>query len=674
MSALQDIELISEKSPDLRAKLLGQLRDIVPEAFPDGKLDLQRLAELAGDDVETASERFGLTWPGKREAIAMLQAPSRATLVPDRDESTNFDEARHIFIEGDNLEVLKLLYRSYFGRVKLIYIDPPYNTGSDLIYHDDFSDPLGMYLRWSGQVNAEGDLLTSKPDISGRKHSGWLSMMYPRLSLARQFMKSDGVILISINDAEQSNLRRLCDEVFGEENFVAQMVWEKGRKNDAKLLSIGHEYILVYARSLEALKATKAVWREEKPGAREIWDEYTRLREEYGHENAAIEVGLQTWFAALDKKHPSKKWSRYRRVDANGPWRDRDISWPGGDGPRYEVLHPITKQPCAIPDAGWRYATAEEMQRQIRLGLVEFREDHTQPPFRKHHLRPISAELIDEAEGEFDSEESEADEELATQVRGTVFYKQSQVSVKYLRELMQAKVFDNPKDHEELGRLFRYVSNGEPNPIVMDFFAGSAASAEAVIRLAANGMRGARFLTVQLPEPVNAKERSGKAALAKGWKTIAALSRERIRRVLKQPGVSESEQGFRAFRLAASNLRRWSGVPEQSAEAYEIQLEAFADSLAPGWTPEDVIWEAALHEGLALTAKVERIGNSAPIFYRVTDDTRAKAFTICLEDNLALEAVKELGLQKEDLFVCRATALDDTLAANLALQCRLKVL
>jgi adenine-specific DNA-methyltransferase len=479
---------VDETTPDMKAELLARLKIVVPEAFSDGQLDLDRLAELAGDAVAIGPERYGLTWPGKRDAIAMLQAPSRATLVPERDQSVNFDDAHHVFTEGENLEILKLLYKSYFGRVKLIYIDPPYNTGNDFIYHDDFADPLASYLRQTGQMTDEGEATTTAPEKAGRFHSNWLSMMLPRLSMARQMLKDEGVILISINDAEAANLRLLCDDVFGAENFIAQMIWEKGRKNDAKLLSVGHEYILIYARSFLALKEAKTVWREEKPGAREIWDEYVRLRGIHGDDNKTIEAHLQLWYAALPKGHPSKKWSRYRHIDNNGPWRDRDISWPGGDGPRYDVEHPITKKPCKVPERGWVYSKPEEMQRQIDLGLVEFRADHTEPPIRKYHIKPVVYELIDEDDIEFDADSEEADEELATQVRGTVFYKQSQVSVKYLRKLMAAKVFDNPKDHEELGRLFSYASNGDDHPIIMDFFAGSGSSAEAVIRLAANGL------------------------------------------------------------------------------------------------------------------------------------------------------------------------------------------
>lgn len=670
---------IASETPDMKSELLARLKSIVPEAFSDGQLDLDRLTALAGDTVTSGPERYGLNWPGKREAIAMLQVPSRATLVPEPEKSVNFDDAQHVFIEGENLEVLKLLYKSYFGQVKLIYIDPPYNTGNDFIYHDDFADPLSAYLRQTGQMTDEGAMTTSAPEKAGRFHSSWLSMMYPRLSMARQLLKEEGIMLISINDAEAANLKLLCNEVFGSENFIAQMVWEKGRKNDAKLLSIGHEYVLVYARSLNALKESKTIWREEKPGTREIWDEYVRLRTKHGKDNQAIEVDLQTWFSNLPKAHPSKKWSRYKRVDENGPWRDRDISWPGGDGPTYDVIHPITKKPCKVPERGWIYSKLEEMERQIDLGFVEFRADHTEPPFRKYHLKPVVYELSEDQENEFDDqdegEEGDEVEELATQVRGTVFYKQSQVSVKYLRKLMGAKVFDNPKDHEELARLFRYFTSNDENPIIMDFFAGSGSSAEAVIRLVGGGLPGARFIAVQLPEAVNHKERTGKAALSNGWKTITDVTRERLRRVLNLDELKATSQGFRAYRLSQSNVRGWAGVKDASADEYLKQMDAFADTLVSGWKAEDVIWEVALREGFPLTARITSAGNSAPKgSWNVSDPDSGRSFTICLADHIDLEQAKRLGLSKSDTFVCRDTALDDTTAANLALQCRLKVL
>ena len=668
------LETVESASPDQRQELIARLRDLVPEVFTDGAIDLDRLSELVGLPVDNGPERYGLTWPGKRSAIAMLQAPTASTLAPDPAESVDFEDARHVFIEGENLEVLKIIYKSYFGKVKLIYIDPPYNTGNDFIYHDDFADPLAAYLIQTGQMSESGDMKTSAPEKVGRFHSNWLSMMYPRLSMARQMLKEDGVILISINDSEAANLRLLCDDVFGAENFIAQMVWEKGRKNDAKLLSVGHEYIFVYSRSLPALKEAKTIWREEKPGAREIWDEYVRLRAAHGDGERAdrvIEQELQAWFSELPRAHPSKKWSRYRRIDRNGPWRDDNISWPGSGGPRYDVLHPDTKLPCVVPEAGWRFATIEAMQQRIDAGIVVFRDDHTEPPFRKTHLRPLPVDLNDEQDD--DEEDDVIEEELASMVRSAYFYKQSQVSVKHLRALMGAKVFDNPKDHDELAKLFRYIATNDDQPVIMDFFAGSGSSGEAVIRLAANGLAGARYVGVQLPEPVNPKERTGKAALAKGWETITQVTRERLRRVLALPEIAPSNQGFRAFRLGASNIRRWTGVEDTTPEGYLRQMDAFADTLVPGWKAQNVIWEVALREGYPLTASLVALDAPAKC-WRVSDADAGRAFTICLADTIDLEGVKTLGLNKDDLFICRDTALDDTVAANLALQCRLKVL
>jgi len=672
MTKRPKLEPVDRQTPDQREELLNRLKATVPEAFVDGKLDVDSLQALLGDKVEGGPERFTFTWAGKRQAMAMLQAPSAATLAPDPDNSINFDDAQHVFIEGENLEVLKVLYRSYFGRVKLIYIDPPYNTGNDFIYPDNFADPLDYYLKLTGQRTDAGDDTTDKKETAGRFHSGWLSMMYPRLSLARQFLAEEGVIMMSINDREQPNLRRLADEVFGEDNFIAQLVWEKGRKNDAKLVSVGHEYIVIYAKSLAALKEAGTIWREEKPGAREIWDRYLELRSEYGSDDATISAALQKWYADLPKTHPSRKWARYKQVDKNGPWRDDNISWPGGDGPRYDVVHPRTKQPCAVPERGWVFAKPETMELRIKQGIVEFRGDHTEPPIRKSHLKPIVYEFDEEEIDELDVDEVGDDAELATQVRGTYFYKQSQVAVKALRNLMGAKVFDNPKDSEELARLFKYVCNGTERSLVMDFFGGSGSSAEAVLSLAASTNPDMRFLTIQLPEPCDPKDKTGKAALKAGYNNIADIARDRIARVINKM-TDGKKTGFRVFRLTGTNLRRWKGVEAAAPEAYAKQLEAFTDALASDWKPQEIVWEIALREGFTLTARVEKLDvDTGPTFWRVTDEGRS--FTICLNDSLTLDAVAPLGLTKDDLFVCRDAALDDTLAANLALQCRLKVI
>ena len=256
----------------------------------------------------------------------------------------DFDTTKNLFIEGDNLDALKLLQETYLGQVELIYIDPPYNTGNDLIYDDDFAEDRQSYLSNTDQQDESGNRMVSNPESNGRFHSDWLTMLYPRLKLALNLLRDTGVILISIDDHELTNATKLCELVFGASNCIATLVWEKGRKNDARLFSVGHEYVLVFAKSLNALKAAKAIWREEKPGAREIWDKFIELRGRFADDFKTIEMGIQKWFAELPKAHPSKKWSRYRHIDKHGPWRDGDISWPGGGGPRSTLF--IRKPNC----------------------------------------------------------------------------------------------------------------------------------------------------------------------------------------------------------------------------------------------------------------------------------------------------------------------------------------
>lgn len=494
------------QSADVTAKNVGALAALFPQMVTEGRDDEGNLVhrvdfealrqELSDYVVDGAKEVYQIEWPGKLAAEFASNAPISKTLRPNRADSIAFNTTKNLFIEGDNLEALKLLQESYLGKVRLIYIDPPYNTGGDLVYRDDFATSKQEYLWQSGQVNEAGERLVANPESNGRFHSDWLSMIYPRLRLAKRFLAQDGVILVSIDDAEQASLRRLMDEVFGEQNFIAQLVWEKGRKNDAKFFSNGHEYVMVYAKSKSYLRERKTSWREEKPGAREIWDFYLELRKLHGADDAAIEEALSAWFTALPRADPSKKWARYKRVDTNGPWRDQDISWPGGNGPRYDVIHPNSKMACRIPERGWIYADPAKMQQMIDLGVVVFRDDESEPPFRKAHLRPLSYEAVPE---ESDEDASDDDAELASQVRGSYFYKQSQVSVRHLRDLMGAKVFNNPKDHEELSRLFEYVLGGKGG-IVMDFFAGSGTTAEAVFALCERTGLNCPVILVQLPE------------------------------------------------------------------------------------------------------------------------------------------------------------------------------
>lgn len=544
---------------------LAQLKALIPEAFSDDTLDVDALRAALGEQVASGPERYGFSFAGKRDARQALQTPAQGTLHPAPGEGLDEDTAPHAFIEGDNLEVLKLLYRSYAGAIKLIYIDPPYNTGNDFVYPDNFAEPLQQYLKMTGQADANGKLLTSATDRNGggHRHSNWMRMMYPRLFMARQLLRDDGVIFISIDDNEVHNLRLLMNEIFGEENFLAQLVWDKTRKNDAKLFSVGHEYLVVYAKSQIDLRELKTVWREVRPGAKEIIEQYRALRNIHGNNNKAIEADLRTWYQSLPNNHPSKKLSRYKQVDKWGPWRDRDISWPGGDGPRYDVIHPKTKKPCKVPEAGWRFATRTEMERQIRLGLVEFREDDSEPPIRKAHLIPVPEELDDENvldDGVNEDADEEVDDAVGLQVMPSYIYAQAQVAVKQLRQLMNGKIFDNPKDPAVIARLISYVTSSTQGDLVLDFFGGSGTTAHAVLDVNRQDGGNRRFIVVQLPEPTPEKSPARKA----GYEFVSEIGKERIRRVIKRMRAandgklikdSTGDLGFNVFKLVPGQRR-----------------------------------------------------------------------------------------------------------------------
>jgi adenine-specific DNA-methyltransferase len=661
------MEKLKMHSPDLSQENIAKIRDLFPGCVTEARdkatgqlrlaVDFDQLRqELSVHIVEGSQERYRLDWPGKREALITANSPISKTLRPAQDESLDFDTTKNLFIEGDNLETLKLLQETYLGQVKLIYIDPPYNTGKDFIYRDNFAAEKDQFEIDAGEKTAEGGRLVANPDTRGRYHSDWMSMIYSRLTVAKRLLKDDGIILVSIDDYEQAALRKLMDQVFGETNFVAQLVWEKGRKNDAKFFSVGHEYMLVFAKNVTRLREKQEVWREEKPGARDIWAEFVRLRGVHGDDFQAIEANLSQWYSDLPKGHPAKKWARYKRVDENGPWRDRDISWPGGDGPRYDVIHPKTGQPCEVPEPGWRYASPDEMQRQIKLGLVEFREDHTQPPFRKAHIRPIPEEAdgsqIDSNDIDDDSDE---ETEFATQVRGSYFYKQSQVSVKYLRKLMGAKVFTNPKDHDELTKLIEYMTPNDRAALVMDFFAGSASTAEAVFRANATYGTNHRFIMVQLPEDLQEAEASTTGTAKKTVQAaiklmkkkgrplvLSEVSKERVRQagaaVLSEtcdPGWNR-DVGFRVLKVDTSNMQDVYYRPDQIDQK---DLLAAVDNIKPDRTPEDLLFQVLVDWGVDLTLPIKRETVQGKTVFFVDGN----ALVACFETGVTEELVKELA-------------------------------
>lgn len=668
------------------AKLAALFPGCVTESTDeDGNLkqsiDFDQLRqELSTHIVEGPQERYHLNWPGKREALLTANVPIAKTLRPCREESVDFDSTENLFIEGDNLDALKLLQETYLGKVKMIYIDPPYNTGKDFIYKDNFTVLKDEYEKASGERDETGGRLVSNPESRGRYHSDWLSMIYPRLSVARHLLCDEGLIFISIDDTEQASLRKVCDLVFGEQNFVAQLVWEKGRKNDAKFFSVGHEYMLVYARNIVLLRERGEIWREEKPGARDIWEEFLRLKEIHGEDYRTIEKDLSQWYSDLPKSHPAKKWARYKRVDQYGPWRDRDISWPGGDGPRYDVIHPRTKQPCKVPERGWIYASSEEMQRQIKLGLVEFREDHTEPPFRKAHIRPIPEESSDEDNhNDNGTEDGDDNVEFATQVRGSYFYKQSQVAVKYLRGLMGAKVFSNPKDHEELARLIEYVTPNDRNAIIMDFFAGSASTAEAVFKANETFGSNHRFILVQLPESLEdamnsatgSAKKTAQAAIKMLKKigrplVLSEVSKERVRLAgMKAIEVGGHESwnkdiGFRVLKVESSNMADIYYTPDTIEQK---QLSLLTDNIKADRSSEDLLFQVLLDWGVDLTLPItkETIENREVFFV----DNNALAACFVKNGQITEDFCKELTKRQPLRVVFRDSGFkDDSVKIN----------
>lgn len=376
-------------SMDIEAENKARLASVFPECFTEGRLDIDKLLSLCGEYITDDFEKYEFKWKGKSECLRLAQRRSTATLRPCPSESVHFDTTQNLYIEGDNLEVLKLLQKSYFRKVKMIYIDPPYNTGSDFVYEDDFADPMRRYMEVTQQTTK------SNPETMGRYHTNWLNMMYPRLRLAANLLRDDGVIFISIDDTEQANLKKICDEVFGEENFVACLVYDKNRKNDAKYFSVGHEYMLVYFKSASTMNERGTVLRMTKEGIEEVRAEFERLRKLYDDDWGKVNEGLKLLYSSWDKDDPRKSLARFTKVDEKGPYRDDgNINWPGGGGPRYDVIHPITLQPCKKPISGWRYPTPERLQEEIEKGHVVFGKDETTVPRVRVNLFEADKEVM----------------------------------------------------------------------------------------------------------------------------------------------------------------------------------------------------------------------------------------------------------------------------------------
>lgn len=571
---MSEVERLSTEteSPD-KAKF-DHFKNLFPGVFADGVIDANRLsAEIGIPVVGTPSneEGFGLTWAGKKDAVAATQLKSMAALAPQLEESINWDIAQNVFIEGDNLEVLKLLQKAYNDQVNLIYIDPPYNTGNDFVYNDDFSDPVKHYLEVTGQLDGDGNRLRANSDTSGRKSSRWLSMMYPRLLLARNLLKDDGSIFVSIDDNEVAHLRELMDDIFGPENFLGQFIWAAGRKNDAKFISTSHEYILVYARNFQTLNANVGQWRKKKDGLNEIYKKVEELVKECNGRFDLATSELKKWFKNLEDSNPSKKHKQYSIIDSRGVYFPDNIAWPGGGGPKYEVLHPVTKKPVKLPATGWRFTSIERMNELIQDNRIHFGSDETTVPCVKRYL--------------VDTE---------NEVPYSVFYVDGRGATKRLNELLGGPFFDFPKDEIVLQEIVEFAS--EESGIILDFFAGSGTLGHSVLLQNAKDNGNRRFILVNIPEPTNEKS----FAFKSGISSVSEITRLRLKKVFELfPNAKDS--GLKCLYLSPSNF------VQHELKTKDEQHLLFSKTLASDLHVENIATEILLKNGVRLDAPWKRL-------------------------------------------------------------------
>lgn len=607
------------------------------------------MQEISCKVVDGNEERYQFTWPDKKKSVLLANAPINKTLRPCREESVDFDNTENLYIEGDNLEVLKLLQETYLGKIKMIYIDPPYNTGNDFVYADDFAISMSEYLANSGQYDEEGNKLVQNTESNGRFHTDWLNMIYPRLKIAKNLLTEDGAIFISIDESEVNTLKNICDEIFGRSNFIAELIWAAGRKNDSKYISVSHEYILCYFRNADYIKENRIIWREKKQGLDDIYAEYDLLKITYGEDYERMTEELKLWYKNLPDGHPAKDHSHYNRVDDKGIFFPDNISWPGGGGPQYEVLHPITNKPVKVPSRGW-LINKKTMNEWIQQGRVEFGKDENGVPTLKSYLR---------------------DREYT--VPYSVFYKDGRAASKRLAILLEDKVFENPKDEEIIERLIEFcgVSEGD---YILDFFSGSGTTAHAAFLANIEQKENRHFILIQLPEEISEKkatsEKSKKVARSaialcdslSVSHTICEIGKERIRRAAKKIAEENPDAkfdgGFRVLKCDTSNMKDVYYNPAEYAPSLFSKLE---DNIKEDRTPEDLLFQVMLDLGVLLSSKIEETTIAGKKVFYV-----GKNYLIaCFDDKVTEEVITEIAKQKPYYFVMRDSSMaSDSVATN----------
>ena len=559
------------------------------------------MQEINTKVVEGNEERYQFTWPDKKKSVLLANAPINKTLRPCREESVDFDHTENLYIEGDNLEVLKLLQETYLGKIKMIYIDPPYNTGNDFVYEDDFAQSTEEYLDNSGQFDEEGNCLVKNLDSNGRFHTDWLNMLYPRLKLAKDLLSDDGVIFISIDDNEQENLKKCCDEVFGSQNFVAQLVWERAYapKNDAKYISNSHDYILIYAKNIND-------------------------------------------FVIGRLPRTAEANARYQNPDNDprGVWKPSDMSVKTYNAAcDYPITAPSGR--TIEPPAGrcWRLSKNAFLER-LQDNRIYFGIDGNSVPCIKRFLTELKYDGM-----------------APTSI---MFYKDvghSQEGAKEVTSLMNAGVFDGPKPVRLLLRLLT-LANLNENSIVLDFFSGSATTAHALMIYNIEKNKNCKSILVQVPENTDKKGTAYKA----GYKNICEIGKERIRRAAKkiteENPEAEFDGGFRVLKCDSSNMK---DVYYQSSEYEPSLFSSLEDNIKEDRTPEDLLFQVMLDLGVLLSSKIEETTIAGKKVFNVEDNY----LIACFDDNVTDEVITEIAKQQPYYFVMRDSSMaSDSVATN----------
>lgn len=586
-------EFINNLSMDIEKNEREKLRKVFPQCFSDGKLDIDRLLNLCGEYQQKDNEKYKFEWKGKAECFQIAGKRTTGTLRPCREESVNFDDTQNLYIEGDNLEVLKILQKSYFNKVKMIYIDPPYNTGNDFVYEDTFKDPIQHYKEVTSQTTK------SNPETMGRFHTAWLNMMFPRLRLAYNLLREDGVIFISIDDHEVHNLRKICDEIFGEENFIAQINWKgRGGRQDSRYYAVIHEYILCYAKNLTKFKSGEGIKTDD------IYNKYDELKKRHY------------------KTQLARKWG------SNSKKKDRPNLFYPIKAPDGTDLFPMISD---IEEGCWRWSKIR-MENELNEGNIEF---------VKNCGKWVAYEKIYEPlEGE------KATKKYTTWIDEVG----SGSGTDTIKKIFSSKIFDYSKP-TELIKKFILMADLVENDIILDFFSGSATTAQAVMELNKEDGGNRKFIMVQLPELCG----EDTEAFKNGYKNICEIGKERIRRAGKKL-IGESNQtrleenkptldvGFKVFKLDSSNLKAWDSSPlkgegDEAVQELIRRLDESVNRRKPDRTDLDMVYEIILKLGIQLTEPIIKMNFDGKTVYSIKKE---HLLLVCLDKNLETETIDKM--------------------------------